>query len=208
MPLAPAIHAALFFGLTFIAAALGGAIWPLPMIGVFVLYGAIVALTPLRASIGWLRPGKLGLREAGLVFAAIVLSTAGLALWYRLAHPDVSDVVARLPDIPAAGLVALGLGLAVVNAAGEEIAYRGVLTAALENAWGPGIHVLLAQAVLFGAAHYAHGFPRGVAGFVLTGIYGLMMGWLRERCDGLLAPFLAHVGADMAIFLIVAFVAR
>ena len=54
------------------------------------------------------------------------------------------------------------------------------------------------QATSFGVAR-AHGFPRGVTGVLLAGVWGYLLGLLRQRTGGLLAPVLAHVVADGTI---------
>ncbi len=46
---------------------------------------------------------------------------------------------------------------------------------------------------------HLHGFPRGWSGVVLASIYGVMMGALCRRARGLLAPWAAHLFADLAI---------
>jgi hypothetical protein len=49
---------------------------------------------------------------------------------------------------------------------------------------------------------HLHGFPRGWSGVALASVYGLMMGALRQRARGLLAPWVAHLFADLAIVVI------
>ena len=61
---------------------------------------------------------------------------------------------------------------------------------------------LILQAVLFGIIHL-HGVPGGNIGVVMASIYGLMLGSLRLVAKGMLAPFVAHVFADITIFSIV-----
>jgi membrane protease YdiL (CAAX protease family) len=63
---------------------------------------------------------------------------------------------------------------------------------------------LLVQAWLFGALHYREGFPNGAWGLVMTAVYGIMLGVLRRRSQGMLAPWAVHVFADCVIFTILA----
>jgi len=55
------------------------------------------------------------------------------------------------------------------------------------------------QAIAFSALHLQGGFPRGVVGVGLAFVYGLLLGALRRRAGGLLAPWVAHVFTDLAI---------
>ena len=87
---------------------------------------------------------------------------------------------------------------AMMNAALEEFMYRGIAMGALEAGLGAGTLPVFLQALVFGIVHIG-GFPRGAVGIALAIIYGLMMGALRRRSSGLLAPWIAHVGADVAI---------
>jgi membrane protease YdiL (CAAX protease family) len=98
--------------------------------------------------------------------------------------------------------------LAVVNAATEEAAYRGVVLEALDAALGPGSVPIVLQAIAFGALHYRGGFPRGAIGVALAFVYGVLLGALRRRADGLLAPWIVHVVTDFVIFSIVLTLAR
>lgn len=138
-----------------------------------------------------------------LGWAAVVGGVTPLALvgWLRLAHPDLSDVRALVPAAPFALLVAGGAAFALVNAALEEAIWRGLLQSALTRTFGTRWAVAL-QAISFGLQH-AHGIPRGVMGIVLAGAWALMLGALRSRSGGLLAPTVAHVVADATIAVIV-----
>jgi hypothetical protein len=103
----------------------------------------------------------------------------------------------------SAWLLALaGLAFAIGNAAVEEFVFRGVYMHSLDSAFGAGMVSVLVQGWLFGAIHYLSGFPNGLAGLVLATAYGVMLGLLRRRSSGMLAPWLAHAGADMIIFVI------
>jgi hypothetical protein len=94
---------------------------------------------------------------------------------------------------------------ALVNSAVEEAIFRGILLQALDSAVGAGIISLVIQAGLFGWLHYSEvGFPKGFLGVAMASVYGLFLGYLRYRSRGMLAPWLAHVGTDIAVFTIVA----
>lgn len=55
------------------------------------------------------------------------------------------------------------------------------------------------QALSFGAAHW-NGVPSGWVGIGLAAIYGSMMGASAVVAEGLLAPIIAHIFADIVIF--------
>ncbi len=128
---------------------------------------------------------------------------AGLAL----ARPDLGDVLrGYVPDLPLPALIAGAAVFALVNAALEELIWRGVLTDRLETLFSSSVAVAL-QAASFGAQH-AHGFPRGVSGVMLAGAWAVMLGALRLRSRGLAAPLIAHVVADTTIAVLVLAVVR
>lgn len=145
----------------------------------------------------WLRAGTLGFAEVVWAGAVAVVSGAALVGWSFLARPDLTDLTRNLRGMPLAVLLGGGVVWAALNAFGEESIFRGALTEGLGAAFGPGA-ALAIQAVAFGAAHW-HGVPRGVAGVLLATVYGLMLGLLRAKTRGLLAPMLAHVFADLAV---------
>jgi membrane protease YdiL (CAAX protease family) len=136
-----------------------------------------------------------------MLLCVAAAAVAGVALlgWFVLLRPDVADIVKTfVPDVGLPLLVVGGLLFSMVNAAVEEIAYRGIMMHALEQALGRGAVALGLQALAFGTLHI-HGFPRGWIGVCLATIYGLMIGVVRVRAGGIFAPWLAHVLTDMAI---------
>jgi len=102
------------------------------------------------------------------------------------------------PNLPIP-VLAVGVVLfSVVNAALEEFVYRGVILHALDTALKHRTLAVLLQAIVFGIVHI-HGFPRGVFGAVLATLYGIMMAIVRRLSGGLMAPWLAHIFADVTI---------
>lgn len=166
----------------------------------FAVYAVIVHRVPwLHGVAAWFRRGVL---NGGLVVLAAgiaAISAAGLLAWHQIARPDLGDLVrVFVPDLPIWLLVPGALLFALLNAAIEEAAYRGVVLAALDVALGPGIAAVVLQATAFGALH-VRGVPRGAAGVGLACLYGLALGGLRRRAGGLLAPWIAHVLTDLVI---------
>ena len=169
--------------------------WGWPSAALIVL---LVALGGLRGEGGpapWLRADARIRRVVGRAVA--VVSGAALVGWSFLARP----ISPTSPAIFAGCRSLARLGGGVVWAASTPSArsrfFRGALTEGLGGSPSAGSRAR-DQAVAFGAAHW-HGVPRGVAGVLLATVYGLMLGLLRAKTRGLLAPMLAHVFADLAV---------
>jgi membrane protease YdiL (CAAX protease family) len=171
----------------------------------FVVYAAVAArVSWFRAAIRWLAIGRADARimAAGALFA--VVSGAALLSWFLIARPDLADLVQTfVPDWPLWLLVPAAVLFSIVNAALEEAAYRGVVFGALEAARVPTPAVLVLQAAAFAALHFQAGFPRGPIGMALAFVYGLVLGEVRRRAGGLVAPLITHVLTDLVIVTIV-----
>ena len=179
--------------------------WPYKLLVPLSVYFLVVLLVPkLRRTLSWLRPGHLGKDILALVAATALLSGMALYLWNYALRPDLSRHLAYIPAVPFWTYPFLGLGFAFLNAAMEETAFRGIVMQATDSAFGPGVLSLLLQAALFGALHFLQGFPNGGWGFGMAFIYGIMLGHIRRKSLGMLAPWLAHVCADLVIFAILA----
>jgi len=162
----------------------------------------------ISLGLSWLRVGQFT-RDSGLLCMGTVLASAvALAGWFCYFKPDIADIIRLyVPDYPLALLILGVVVFALVNAALEEIAYRGIVLGALiHSAVPPGIAVLL-QALAFGAIHI-HGFPRGWTGVGLATVYGFLMGILRIQSKGLLVPWLGHALTDLVIGAMVVAAAR
>jgi membrane protease YdiL (CAAX protease family) len=121
---------------------------------------------------------RLGLRVlGGLALAAVLLLPAAVR-------------AGTAPVLPAS----LAL-VAIVVSVGEEIAFRGVLFAALEEIGGAPLAVI-GSTVLWTAAH-ALSHPPQFLGAVAAA--GLLLGLWRYACRDLVAPVIGHVIADLAL---------
>ena len=113
----------------------------------------------------------------------------GLALAVVLLIPTAARVssLAFLP--PAVALAAVAVSI------GEEVAFRGALFAALEDAGGAKL-ALIGTTALWTAAHALSHPPE----FLLSvAAAGLLLGVWRMACRDLVAPIIAHVIADLAL---------
>ena len=192
------------------AIAIGIVIFPWPFFFVIPLaiYAVIVIATPsLRQTLLWWRLGKLDLYVWQIITLIVFASSAALLLWFFLFHPDLSYILILIPSWNPLLLILCGLSFSLVNAAIEETIYRGVIMQGLDASFGANHISLIFQAVLFGTIHI-HGVPGGNIGVVMAGIYGLMLGSLKRFAFGMLAPFIAHVFADIVIFSIVVILVR
>jgi membrane protease YdiL (CAAX protease family) len=180
-------------------------VWPFKLLVPLLIYLVVVLVVPrYHRSLLWLRIGRFGKDIFLLVIATAAISGIALYIWFRSLNPDLSIHLKYMPYMPIWLFPFAGLAFSAFNAATEEFVFRGVAMQALDSAFGPGIMSIVVQAWLFGAMHYRDGFPNGAWGLVMTFAYGIMLGALRRRAQGMFAPWIAHVCADMVIFAILA----
>ncbi len=177
--------------------------WPLFFVLPLAVYGAVLVATPsLRPTLFWCQLGKFNLTIGILILVTVVISAAALLLWFFLLNPDLSYVLKLIPSWSPLLLLLSGLAFAFANAAIEETIYRGALMQALDGAVGTNYLSVILQAIPFGFIHIT-GVPGGWIGLCLATVYGLILGVIRRLAQGLFAPFVAHVCADLVIFSIV-----
>jgi membrane protease YdiL (CAAX protease family) len=182
-------------------------VWPFSLLGPLIGYGVVVALAPqLRRTVGWGYAGRFDANIGLRVVATVVVASAGLVVWTLVTKPDLAHHLALIPSVPLWTYPVIGVGFACLNAAMEEVVFRGVMMEALDSALGEGYGSVGVQAVAFAAFHYLAGFPNGMLGFAMAFVYGIMLGMLRRYARGLFAPWAAHVGADLTIFTILALI--
>jgi hypothetical protein len=129
-----------------------------------------------------------GWRLAAISLAAILVpSVLAVLVWQALRG---GLVVPR----PSAGMVVSHLVFAALP---EELFFRGYVQERLRSRWAAWPSIALA-AGLFAAAHLLV-----EPGWMRAAVFvpGLVLGWLRERSGGLLAPTLFHWLANLAAVL-------
>ena len=185
---------------------LPGWVFDLPAIGFLVpfLVSLLVVLIIPRArlSLGWIHAGRIERVSWFLILIGSSLSTVALLLWaFWTDNLGVGEhMMASVAHLPP--MLVLGVGIpifALINALAEEVTYRGVFQQGLGYAFEHPAIVILLQATAFAAAHVRGGFPNGLAGYVMVVVYGSLLGYLRHRSKGLLAPYLTHVLGDLTI---------
>jgi len=179
--------------------------WPFHLLFPLLCYSALALAVPkLRATVCYMHTGRLSRDVILIALCTVFVSSIALSIWYRAVGPDLTVQLAHFPSMPVWMLPLAGLGFSLGNATIEELVYRGIILQALESAAGSRLVSLLVQAWLFGALHYREGFPNGAWGLAMTAVYGIMLGVLRRRSQGMLAPWVVHVFADCVIFTILA----
>lgn len=153
---------------------------PYAAVPALLLGGVALALT------AWGRPAStLGLGTSRLWFRVL----GGLALAVVLLLPAAARLTA-VPILPPVLAVA-----AVAVSVGEEIAFRGALFAALEEAGGAPLAVI-GSTVLWTAAHALSHPPEFLFAVAAA---GLLLALWRLWCRDLVAPIIGHVIADLAL---------
>lgn len=132
--------------------------------------------------------------------AVICLTGFALVTWQQLfdGRPP-QEYVDSAAGRSVGVIVAAGLLFSLINTAVEEAIFRGVLQEAAIAAFGVPLGIAL-QAIVFGMLHLV-GVPSGAVGAVMAGGWGPALGLLRWRTRGIVAPYVAHVAADLTIVL-------
>lgn len=174
-------------------------LWPLPAAVAVVAAFGLACRSP-RAMLwrSWLRCGRSVPEAAWLLAATVVVTAVAVVAWQHFfdgqlprAYRDAAH------DQPVGLILSAGAGFALINAAVEEAQFRGVLQTSLEQLTRPAGAVLV-QAAAFGLLHVVE-IPTELVGAVMAGSWGVLLGVLRHRTQGILAPYVAHVAADLTI---------
>lgn len=163
---------------------------------------AVLPFSRTRAALCWFKRGGINRSALYLIVLTGALSVPALLIWARWtnnlgAGPRMAEEFLRYP-----GWIVLCLGVplfALVNAFAEEAVFRGAMQEALSQVFSREPLILFLQASAFASIHFVSGFPNGYAGYLMALAYGLALGYLRMITHGILAPYLAHVLADLTI---------
>ncbi len=179
--------------------------WPASFIVPVIIQLSVVTLSDrIKNEVNWMKPGRIDRPVLCLAVPVVLVSSSALILWVYLLRPDLTDLTIMVPASSLPVIIVTGLIFSLFNSAWEEIILKGILWNGLENLMAGSLAVNLTQAFLFGVMHL-NGFPRGITGAFLAGIYGLLIGFIRKKSDGLAAPVITHFFADATIFGILAF---
>lgn len=131
-------------------------------------------------------------RNFGWIFA--VAAGAGVCIpAFFSVQPTPGMITRVVPLLPAAFL------FAGVNAFNEEIYFRVSLLSTLQEIISK-TNLLLISAVFFGLAHYLHGAPPGIAGFLMTGFLAWLLGKSILETKGIFWAWFIHFVPDAVIF--------
>lgn len=148
-----------------------------------------------RAPFGPSLPGMerpLPWLPAGLLVSLLLAGLFSLALAQMFPPPP--GAWARVgPLLPTVALLAL------MNAFGEEMAYRAAPLAPLLPIVG-GRQAIWITSIWFGLGHYYGGIPSGPAGAIASGLLALLFGRAMLATRGIALPILMHLIIDTAIY--------
>ena len=192
----------MFFGsLIFVTVGFPSLPWPWYLVIPLLAYGGVVsAVGPLRRTVPTLGVGRLGGMPLVCAVTLAVITSSVLMGFHALIRPDVEELAAKLPMHWFGNLLLAGAFFSVVNAAIEELIFRGILWELVSDEWNNGV-ALCVTSLLFGLGHL-HGYPPGLFGAILAAFYAITLGLLRWWTGGLGLGTACHVGADATIFYI------
>ncbi len=162
-------------------------------------WGRVLAAREPGLALASLIVGGAALSALGLGFSARELGLSSSRLGLRLASGIAIAAALLLPALvrehPGPLLPAPFAVAAIAVAAGEEIAFRGALFAAIDAWLGPA-PAILGSALVFAAGHVLSHPPEFLPAVAAVGV--LLATW-RWACGDLVAPIVAHCVADLAL---------
>jgi len=167
--------------------------------------GALQTLTVLAVVAAGLRllpsDQRPRLRLSSLGRWAVAATAGGVVLFVTLFMLAPAVPLGRLAVQPLAlrrDLVWL-VPACSLQAAAQELGFRGLLLGALERGTGPNL-ANLAQALLFGLSHIAVQYEGPAAAFVpVTVGLGLLFGYVSQRTGSLWPAIVVHALADLSV---------
>jgi hypothetical protein len=188
-------------------------LWPglVPLAVAFAIAAVLARVFPVLRPLMDLPTGSFDRKVLWSTVTVVVLAAGAIAAWAAVVGPagysEGTHLAVREARIhPFWAVAPLGALFAAANAAAEEVFFRGAFLVGLSEAAGVAT-ALLIQAASFGLLHLG-GFPSGWVGAALAAAYGMLLGLLRIRAQGLIAPWVAHSLADLAIISVIVWVAR
>jgi membrane protease YdiL (CAAX protease family) len=144
---------------------------------------------------GLQRPGankQIRWTVVGPMVALVVTTLIGIVV-FMLNPLQAAALVKVLPLLPAVLL------FAVMNAFGEELAYRAVPLSQLWTVVGKGQAIWM-TAVWFGLGHYYGGAPSGLPGSLFLMLLGALFGKAMLETKGIAMPVFIHLWGDVLVF--------
>jgi len=167
--------------------------------------GALQIVVTVAMVVTLVRRGRqpINLRLKYFGSSAVFFTLAGLVAFVGVTLALPASALGRVGIAVPAALYALGNGLIagdVLQAAAQEIQFRGALLAVLETTLRPW-QANAAQSVLFGFGHLALEQYEGpiVALIPLTIALGFLLGWVTQRTRSVWPAILIHIVAEVAV---------
>lgn len=171
------------------------------VISIILLYFFLCHVKKISPSKLYLKIGNIK-QTVWMSMIIILCSVIGLSVWFILQKDN--PYAEMIPKAPTILLILMGIGFAIINSIYEEGIFRSILFSHFSKEMGL-ISALILQSIWFSFLHYQAGFPSGEIGIILTFIFGLIMGYLVHRTNGILIPVIIHAVADFSVFLLVVF---
>ena len=176
--------------------------WVFNLLVANALYFIIVfSSRSIKRAATWLKLGHINKAILFWIIYIICLSSIVLILWASFIKSDLSGYRDSFPEVNIVLLLVGIVGFSVSNGALEEFMFRGIFCDALEKIFDNVIIIIIIQSVFFGLIHF-DGFPGGVLGIGLSIGYGFVLGIFRYKSQGILAPTITHIFADITISVI------
>ena len=132
-------------------------------------------------------------RTFGWIFAIFASAAVCIPVFLSI-QPTSSLINKMLPLLPAVFL------FSAINAFNEEIYFRVSILSTLSEIIGKS-NILLLSSVFFGLAHYLHGSPPGIVGFLMTGFLAWILGKSILETKGIFWAWFIHFVPDVIIFI-------
>lgn len=172
------------------------------LIAVIAIYILSLIIKPVKSLMPPLPIGRITKNIIIYIVLAVVISAAALIAWNEFAKPDIGNLIADARKVSGDHLLMAIIAFSIFNALAEELMFRWLLWDGLKALLNSATLIIVFQAIIFGLSHYV-GFPNGWLGVAMATIYGLMLGFIRFKSQGLAAPFLTHIFADLTIIIVV-----
>jgi len=143
---------------------------------------------------------EIYLKDFATIFFLLGLTIIFLLLWFKFGATGKESWSTL--GLGYVGAIFLGVISSIGNAFAEEFWFRGFFLGTFSRMTSPAVANFL-QALLFGFIHFKDGIPQGVSGWLLAGIWGLILGYWTILRLSLASALILHVLTDLFIYFFV-----
>ena len=140
---------------------------------------------------------EIHLKDLVAIFLLLGVTIIFLLLWFKLGATGKESWSTL--GLGFAGAIILGVISSIGNAFAEEFWFRGFFLGTFSRLTSAGLANFM-QAVLFGFIHFKDGIPQGASGWVLAGIWGLILGYWTLLRLSLASALILHLLTDLFIY--------